>query len=385
MCYYQPNTAGCTCVFLQLIQPCDGPNVKYYPSNNPSINPKPIVKVCENRFIAKGVGQRACKRCLTHNRQAQSQYQAQRRFSTAGSSPLVIGAAAFGAVRRQGAGGGVIAVGQNAIIRNNGHAPVGNVDWGSMRLESMSQARSPGPTTSRFTSANSSASNNILPSGKRRGESLSRTLAAKRVSRSGPSFSPVSETASTPATRSRSSSRSLAPSVKLVLPLADAPPSLDMVGVQTPLTSISEIGGVDKRQKPESTENVEVKPKVTDEIVDNEIGEMMSLLKSPKTTSTATPTSVEQAPTKKEGDADGAEHASGRPRADSLFDDLNFDGIGAQAVEPKKEGGEETATKEAAKKNDDFPDLSPIGETDFWTMENDMANEPVVTEIGTAH
>ncbi|KAL2855312.1 hypothetical protein BJY01DRAFT_243281 [Aspergillus pseudoustus] len=350
MCYYQPNAAGCTCVFLQLVQPCESPNVQYYPSPNPAANRKPLVKVCENLFIAKGVGQRACPKCLAQN-QVQSQYQAQRRFSTAGSS-LTMGAAAVGVVAPRT----VIAVGQNAIIGNDGHS-AGSVAWSNMKFGSISQT--------------SSASTTPLPSRKRRGESLSRTLAAKRVSRSGPSFSHVSETATV------SASAPITPSVRLVLPSTSAPPSLDMVGIKTPLASKPVIGGIDKALKTQVAQNNEANPQDSNNVADGEMGEMMSLLMSSK--GATTPTDL--VPVKKENEQGSAEHTDGRPRADSLFDGLDFDGGADQVAETKAED-----TKMKVVKNDqDFPELSPIGEHDLWTMGTELTNEPVAKKIETEH
>ncbi|KAL4794649.1 hypothetical protein BDV19DRAFT_187832 [Aspergillus venezuelensis] len=61
MCYYQPNPPGCTCTYHHLIQPC--PNARYTPAPHPSINPNPIVHVCETMDFARGVGLRVCLRC----------------------------------------------------------------------------------------------------------------------------------------------------------------------------------------------------------------------------------------------------------------------------------------------------------------------------------
>ncbi|PTU21476.1 hypothetical protein P175DRAFT_0530983 [Aspergillus ochraceoroseus IBT 24754] len=61
MCYYKPNQPPCTCSFLQLIQPCS--NVRIYPAPSPTQNPHPLIRVCTNRYIARGVGQRFCAQC----------------------------------------------------------------------------------------------------------------------------------------------------------------------------------------------------------------------------------------------------------------------------------------------------------------------------------
>ncbi|KAL2818936.1 hypothetical protein BJX63DRAFT_383353 [Aspergillus granulosus] len=328
MCYYQPNAAGCTCVFLQLVQPCDSPNVQYYPSPNPAANPKPLVKVCENRFIAKGVGQRKCRKCL-----APGQFQAQRLFSTPGSS-LAMGAAAVGAVGPRGTGG---VVGQGAIIGINGSG-ASNVVWENVRFGSTSGS---GPRP-RWVSSTA------LPPGKRRGGSLSRTLAAKRVSRPGPSSSPVAEAASSPITRSRLSSCSAAPSVKSALPPASVPPasvspSLDMVGVDTALTPLAKVEGMFNVSKTEGAQGEGAKPQGSGDVAEEGIGEMMSLLMSPNSPTPLTPVPVEQVTVKEEeGHVDSAEHVDGHPRADSFFDDLDFEGGKDQVANSKAEQAEET-------------------------------------------
>ncbi|KAL5049230.1 hypothetical protein BDW71DRAFT_166655 [Aspergillus fruticulosus] len=61
MCFYQPNPPGCACAFHQLIQPC--PNASTYPPPEPTKNPNPLVKVCDVREFAKGVGMRICLGC----------------------------------------------------------------------------------------------------------------------------------------------------------------------------------------------------------------------------------------------------------------------------------------------------------------------------------
>ncbi|KAL4817915.1 hypothetical protein BDW67DRAFT_183209 [Aspergillus spinulosporus] len=61
MCFYQPNPPACACAFHQLIQPC--PSATTYPPPEPSKNPNPLVKVCDIREFAKGVGMRICMDC----------------------------------------------------------------------------------------------------------------------------------------------------------------------------------------------------------------------------------------------------------------------------------------------------------------------------------
>ncbi|KAL2852659.1 hypothetical protein BJX68DRAFT_56392 [Aspergillus pseudodeflectus] len=367
MCFYQPNTAGCTCAFLQLIQPCQSPNVQYYPSPNPTANPKPIVRVCNERFIAKGVGQRVCPKCAAQSqKQVPSQYQAQRRFSTAGSS-LAMGAAVAGVV------------GQSAIIGNNGVS--GSVAWSNVNF---SQA-SPGSDSRPGSGSSVSPAATTLPSGKRRGESLSRALGAKRVSLSGLSFSPSSETTPAPASsstsRSRSSSPSSAPSAKLGLPATSTPPSLGMA--ETVLAPIPEIGGLDNVLKTEVGQDEQGKYLDSAKAAEEGLGEMMSLLLSPKATFTPIPTPVEQGPVKnEEGNANCAGHVTGRPRGDSLFDDLDLDGGANQVADTE---ADTKIVKGERQKEGDFPELSPIGQHDLWTMENDLKNEPVVQKVDTEH
>ncbi|KAL3453299.1 hypothetical protein BJX65DRAFT_120359 [Aspergillus insuetus] len=370
MCFYQPNAVGCTCAFLQLIQPCQSPNVQYYPSPNPSANPKPIVRVCNERFIAKGVGQRVCSKCAVQSqKQVTSQYQAQRRFSTAGSS-LVMGATVAGVV------------GQSAIIGNNSAASGSSVGWSNVDF---SQA-SPGSGSLPGSISSVSPAATTLPSGKRRGESLSRALGAKRVSLSGLSFSPSPESthasASSPTSRSRSSSPSSAPSVKPVLSATSTPSSLG-IAKETVLAPIPEIGGLDNVLKTEGGQNEQGKSSDSAKTAEEGMGEMMSLLLSPKATSTPIPTPVEQGPVKKEGvTADCVEHVTRRPRADSLFDDLDLDGGIDQVADTE---ADTKIVKGEGQKEGDFPGLSPIGQHDLWTMENDLKNEPVVQKADTKH
>ncbi|PWY92085.1 hypothetical protein BO70DRAFT_401837 [Aspergillus heteromorphus CBS 117.55] len=59
MCYYKPNKPPCTCHFLQLVQPCA--KAVLYPS--PNENPAPLIQVCPEQLIARGVGQRHCVAC----------------------------------------------------------------------------------------------------------------------------------------------------------------------------------------------------------------------------------------------------------------------------------------------------------------------------------
>lgn len=64
MCFYIPNKPPCTCVFLQLVQPCNG--ARLFPSTNPT-NPNPIIQVCGTRILARGAGQRYCHQCAAHH------------------------------------------------------------------------------------------------------------------------------------------------------------------------------------------------------------------------------------------------------------------------------------------------------------------------------
>jgi hypothetical protein len=115
------------------------------------------------------------------------------------------------------------------------------------------------------------------------------------------------------------------------------------------------------------------------------MGEMMSLLLSPKATFTHIPTPVEQGPVKKEGvNADCAEHIARRPRGDSLFDDLDLDLDGGMDQLADTEADTKVVKGEGQKEGD-FLELSPIGQHDLWTMENYLKNEPVVQKANTKH
>jgi hypothetical protein len=140
---------------------------------------------------------------------------------------------------------------------------------------------------------------------------------------------------------------------------------------------------LDNVLKTEGGHNEQGKSLGSAKAADEGMGEMMSLLLSPKATFTPIPTPVEQGPVKKEGvNADCAEHVTRRPRADSLFDDLDSDGVMVQVADT------ETNTKIVkgeGQKEGEFPELSPIGQHDLWTMENDLKNETVVQKADTKH